>query len=377
MLQNKSRVLFVLQRTELGGSAASLLNLLSLLKEEGIVCDLFLMDHNGSWTEKASKLCNLLPKDPVLEASLTEKKNLHSVLQYCYRISHVLSNKILGTEQSLERLYRKRAARLSDRYDCVVAYQESETTHFARFITAKRLVAWVHTDFEKFWKIKYGETKQRIYEKYHHIVCVTDASVKSVIETLSRPKDQVHLIRNTLPINEITSRSQEQIEDLKKSENEFVFVSIGRFGPEKAQERIPEAAKILKEAGCSFSWYLIGDGERRALIEEKIASCDVGDCVHLTGAKMNPYPYIRQADCLVITSLYEAQPMVANESLILDTPVISTAFASVYEVLKQEENGLIAEQSAQSIAAQMLRFMQDKDLCEKLNRSAKAFVYSN
>ena len=48
------------------------------------------------------------------------------------------------------------------------------------------------------------------------------------------------------------------------------------------------------------------------------------DNVVFIGAKKNPYPYMKRADYLILTSRYEGFPVVYNEAIILEKPIITT-----------------------------------------------------
>ena len=374
---NGKRVLFVLKRAGMGGSCASMINLLSIYKEQGIDFDVFLMEHTGVWTQTVAKYTNLLPEDIALSSAIKEKIHLQGLVQYLLRIVFVLSHKLRGKAWAVEKLYRTAARKLSNRYDHVIAYQESETTEFASYIKAPHKIAWVHTDFERFWKSGAIGARQEIYDAYQDVVCVTDASVRSVIKNLGYPEVRVHLVRNTLPSARIRERGAEAVPEEHTRKKPFLFVSVGRLSEEKAFERIPQAARLLADKGMDFDWYLIGDGATKQEVAEEISRCAVEEHVHLLGAQMNPYRYISMADCLVITSRYEAQPMVANEALILDKPVISTEFASVREVVQEGENGAIVSQTPEAIAEALERFMNDTQYRQVLQDGAGRFCYSN
>ena len=372
---NGKKVLFVLRRAGMGGSCASMINLLSLYQEQGITFDVFLMEHTGEWTKEVAKYANLLPEDTALAAAIKTKSQLHGVGEYVRRIAFVLSHKLQGRNAAIEKVYRAAAKKLSGLYDHVIAYQESESTEFASHISAPHKIAWVHTDFERFWKSRAIGATKAIYDAFQDVVCVTDASAKSVMKNLGYEKERVWLIRNTLPTGRIRARATEAVPEAQKKP--FLFVSVGRLSEEKGYDRIPQAARILADKGIEFDWYLVGDGASRRKIEAEVIKWNVEGSVHLLGAKMNPYSYVAMADCIVITSHYEAQPMVANEALILDKPVISTEFTSVYEVIKDGENGMIVQQTPEAIADALEKFVTDGEHREKLQNGAKAFCYSN
>ena len=375
---NGKKVLFVLKRAGMGGSCASMINLLSLYKEKGITFDVFLMEHTGEWTQTVAQYGNLLPEDVALASALKEKKYLRGAVQYFHRIRFALYYKLRGRNAGIARAYKAAAKKLSNKYDHIIAYQESQSTEFVSYISAAHKIAWVHTDFRWFWDFyKNPEHLSRMYESYDAIACVTEASAQGVVEKLQWDPKNVHVVKNTLPEAIICRKACDPAEKVDKSEKQFLFVSVGRLNPEKAFHRIPMVAENLKTAGYRFAWYVIGDGVTYQQIQDEINARNVGDCVFLLGAKMNPYPYIQAADCLVITSVSEAQPMVANEALILDKPVISTEFASVREVIADGENGMIVAQNPEAMAQALERFMGDAQLRQRLQEGAKAFRYNN
>ncbi len=374
---NGKKVLFVLRYAGMGGSCASMINLLSLYKERGIEFDVFLMEHTGEWTQTVAQYGNLLPEDVALSAAIKEKSKLQGAAQFLRRVRFVLSHKLFGKDVAIQKLYQAAARKLSNRYDHVIAFQESETTEFVSYIAAPHKIAWVHTDFKWYWNFTDPTRLPEIYAGFHDIVCVTQASAEGVIDRLQWDPNRAQVICNTLPEGRIKAKAGLAADAPESKKKQFLFVSVGRLNPEKAFHRIPQVAEMLKKVGLGFDWYIIGDGVTRTEIAEQIISCGVEDCAHLLGAKMNPYAYVKLADCLVITSESEAQPMVANEALILDKPVISTEFASVREVVKEGENGMIVPQTPEAIASALERFMTDEAFRHTLQAGAKAFRYDN
>ena len=51
--------------------------------------------------------------------------------------------------------------------------------------------------------------------------------------------------------------------------------------------------------------------------------------VTFTGQLDNPYPVMAGADCFVLTSDYEGQPIVLLEALVLGLPIVTTDFDTV------------------------------------------------
>ena len=81
----------------------------------------------------------------------------------------------------------------------------------------------------------------------------------------------------------------------------------------------------LKSSGIKHKLVFIGDGEKRAEIEQQIKNLNLeNDCL-LLGEIKNPYPFIKHADLFVHTSKQEGLPTVLLESMACGTPVVAMA----------------------------------------------------
>ena len=68
---------------------------------------------------------------------------------------------------------------------------------------------------------------------------------------------------------------------------------------------------------------LMGKGDAEAAIRAQIAQLGLGERVHLHEFEPNPYPFMRQAHALLLSSDQEGLPTVLIESLICGRPVVS------------------------------------------------------
>lgn len=377
-----SKCLFVLQSAEVGGTSTSLLNLLSLYAEKGIKHDVFLFFHDGMFVPEIKEVSNLLPEDKLLAAASCEKANLkkRGLLAFLRRGYVSLRYKIFGAKKTRVWLYKKCAKRLSGKYDTVIAYQEDLTTDFVQYVICKNKIAWCHAnmDYDSISRISGGslESLREKYLKFDKILCVSEKIKSGMLEKLSLPEKSLFVIYNTIPRNLILRKANADTQDLIEKRT-FTFVSVGRFHAVKRFDRVVSAAKALDERGVDFIWYMVGDGDKFYTIKKMVDDMQLSSKVILVGAKFNPLVYVKQADCLVMSSENEGQPMVLNEALTLGVPVIITDFSSAREIVGEENYGLIVPNSDQGFVNGILHFWENTELRQKMKKAAGSFLYDN
>lgn len=134
------------------------------------------------------------------------------------------------------------------------------------------------------------------------------------------------------------------------------FVTVGRLSPEKNHARMIRAFALVHAESPDTRLMIIGSGPLRRDLEALADTVGVGDAVVFTGQQRNPYMLMREADCFVMSSDYEGQPMVILEARILGLPIVSTAFGSVHSALP-EGTGLITGLDDAELAEGMLAYL--------------------
>ena len=379
---NKKILVVLMRDFSIGGSLTSLLNLLNYLRAAGVTVDLLVQRHSGTLFQKENIAANLLPEDPVLSALAVPIKELvanRDFKRMLYRAAFFVLHHLVGAKKARDLLYRKAARRYSD-YDVVVAFQEGISTDLAQYISAPKKIAWVHNEAK--WIISNNSCEEfcNIYSKFNKIICVSHTVKNSLRNYIPDINKRGLVIYNTMNVDRIRKLAKESVDNTSSnccSLKDFIFVTVGRFMFQKRMTIIPDVALILKNKGYKFRWIVVGDGKDYFEVVNKCKDLSVDDCIELVGSQCNPYKYINCADCIVITSEYEAHPMVANEALILHKPVITTNYPSACEVVDNQINGFICEKDVNSIAAAMEVVMKEKETFNTLMENVNRFEYSN
>ena len=135
-------------------------------------------------------------------------------------------------------------------------------------------------------------------------------------------------------------------------------MTIGRMSPEKNQARMINAFAQIHRESPDSRLIIVGDGPLETSLKTLVSSLGLADSVVFTGQIPNPFPLYAAADCFVLSSDYEGQPMVILESLVVGVPIVSTRFASITDALSSKE-GLIVDRDTDALAHGMKAVLTD------------------
>jgi glycosyltransferase involved in cell wall biosynthesis len=156
------------------------------------------------------------------------------------------------------------------------------------------------------------------------------------------------------------------------------LVCVGRLCEQKGQLLLVEAAARLLGEGISPEIVLVGDGEMRDEIAQKIRECGLAPHVRITGwaDEQQVKNELSQARALVLPSFAEGLPVVIMEALALGRPVISTYVAGIPELIVDGECGwLVPAGDVDALAAAMKRALLARpDELERMGEAGRARV---
>jgi CDP-glycerol glycerophosphotransferase len=137
---------------------------------------------------------------------------------------------------------------------------------------------------------------------------------------------------------------------------EKVFVTTGRLSTEKNHARLVSAFASVHARHPSTRLVIIGAGPLADSLAHQVEELDIADAVTFTGQLSNPYAAMKQADCFVLSSDYEGQPMVLLEAAVLGLPIVTVDFASVAGALP-DGAARVVPQTVEALAAGMEEFL--------------------
>jgi glycosyltransferase involved in cell wall biosynthesis len=126
----------------------------------------------------------------------------------------------------------------------------------------------------------------------------------------------------------------------------------------------------------NISLYILGEGKDLEKLKQKVEQQNLSDKIIFIGKDANPFPYVKQAICTVLTSKFEGFPRVIIESLAIGTPVISVNCKSgPEEIIIHEKNGLLVENNnIRLLTEAMNRMVLEDDLYSTCKKNAKKSI---
>ncbi len=148
---------------------------------------------------------------------------------------------------------------------------------------------------------------------------------------------------------------------------------VARLVPIKAHETFLEMAAIVARARPDTVFLIVGDGERRAALEDTARALGILERTRFLGWRADLDRVYADLDAVVLTSRNEGSPVALIEAMAAGRPVVSTRAGGVPELVG--DAGLLADiDDAPELAAAVQRVLGDPVLALQLGRHARCRV---
>lgn len=381
------KVLIISHAMEIGGAERALLGLLNSFDYNYYQVDLFLCRHEGEIFNQIPEQVNILPMNQAkylatpMKNLIKEKifKMLYGRLKGKYLANKRIKELSLNSDNQVELTYsHKYTYKYIDfinkdvEYDLAISFL---TPHYICMnkCNAKKKLAWIHTDYSTI-DIDV-EIELNMWSQYNYIASISDQCTKSFLKKFPTLESKIIRIDNIITKQMIEKQANESIKEMK--DNCIKILSIGRFSHAKNFDNIPDICKRILNYGIEVKWYLIGYGGEEELIRSKIKEYNMQEHVFVLGKKINPYPYIKACNYYIQPSRYEGKAVTVREAQLLEKLVIITNYATSSSQLDDGIDGIIVAMDNENCAKEIVDFIRNKELQEKIMNNLKIRDYSN
>ena len=380
------KVLFVINTLGVGGAERALLELLEGLAGGAYDINLYLMLGRGQLMDQVPEGIQLL-NPSINTGSVLDgpgRRALAGMVAACFFRNGKWAGKLASVLCALPPMLRRRriqldkllwrvvsdgTVRLDTRYDVAVAWLEGGAAYFvADHVQAGKKLAVVHIDYTQ---SGYTRAQDRgCWSAFQKIFVVSEEIRSPFLQVHPECRDRVHVLPNIV--------NQEKIRRLAQEPGGFSdgwtglrLLSVGRLTYQKAFDTAIEAMKLLKDAGYSVRWYVLGEGEQRGALEKKIAALGLEEDFLLLGTVKNPFPYYAQSDVYVHATRYEGWSIAVQEAQTLGCAIVVSDTSGNRRHVVHNRDGLLCTLRPEDIARAIGCLLSDEDRRKRLGEAAR------
>jgi glycosyltransferase involved in cell wall biosynthesis len=205
------------------------------------------------------------------------------------------------------------------------------------------------------------------------ITCISQQELESAISAGFNPK-KLKRIDNGVDLERYNIKEDVKVlkERLNIPKDKVIIGMVARITEQKDPFFFLEIARETRRRVKDSFFVLVGDGEMRAQVEERInSSGDIRDAVNITGWVETPEFYIKCFDIGILTSKWEGFGLVLVEYMASKIPIVATNVDGIPCVIKDGYSGLLCESgNIKGFADNICRLLDDKVLTEALVNNA-------
>ncbi len=215
------------------------------------------------------------------------------------------------------------------------------------------------------WKW-YAWVDKWMYSRYKKVICISDKTKEHLCQFVPGVKPKTEVIYNGINVG-----SYAKATPLVKTESgsRKVLAMVAGFRYQKDQDTVVRALSLLSKG--KFELWLIGDGERRNILETLVEQLGLSEYVKFWGIRSDVPQLLQSSDIVVMSSHWEGFGLAAVEGMAAGKPVVASDIPGVAQVV-EGAGILFPHEDAQQLAVEIERLVEDKtyysqvaDACRK------------
>ena len=203
----------------------------------------------------------------------------------------------------------------------------------------------------------------------HRLICCSRYLLDLTLRDFQVGPKEATVIYNSCDLDAFTSTPAPQVQPHEPPR----IAMTARLEVHKDQPTLIRAAALLKIQGSPIEVWLIGEGSRRAELQQLINELNVADNVKLLGSRRDVPALLSQCDLFVFQALRdEGFGIALAEAMAARLPIVATNVGACREVLEAGRCGLLVpEQDPDAMAKGILQALQDGEV--KASRTNAAY----
>lgn len=166
-----------------------------------------------------------------------------------------------------------------------------------------------------------------VFSRMDGIVSLSYNAKMDLVNNYGVSANKIKVIYNICETERITDRIKHGIisnDELEWINNEKTLITLGRLTEQKAQWHMIRAFKNVVMRIPDAKLVILGEGDKKAYLQDLISNLNLSSSICLMGYKENPYVYLANSAGFVFSSVYEGLGNSIVEAMACGLPVIST-----------------------------------------------------
>lgn len=336
------RVLFVIPSLAGGGAEKLINDLVPLLSNKGIECDVLIFTINN-----AKYLDNLINKGINVIVMPEEIYSHYSKIRFIKKIIKNGQYDIIHANLFPAFYYCGIIKMFSHKFPKLVMTEHSTDNRRRHYLFLRPL-------------------EKIIYNQFNRVICISNGTLDSLLKWLhvsNKNVSKFSVIFNGVPLKVfIDALPYNRFELFGFSSDDIILCMVGSFTRQKNHLL---ALNIIKQLPNYYKLVLVGEGPLKKQIEELVVNDTLlkGRVVFL-GFRLDVARIIKTSDISLIPSIYEGFGLVAVEAMACGRPVVASNVSGLSFVV--DGYGFLADLNNVDSYVRHIRSLEDKELYNKM-----------
>jgi glycosyltransferase involved in cell wall biosynthesis len=198
---------------------------------------------------------------------------------------------------------------------------------------------------------------------------IRDLTIRDGVEA-----DRIAVVRNGVDLEELDARASRSPDPPVPEPGAFVCVA-NMHHPVKGQGDLLQAMREVLRTHPAARLVLVGDGDRRPLLEREARRLEISDRVHFLGHRRDGPAILARALAGVSASHAEGLSNAILESMAMRLPMVATAVGGTPEIVRDGRNGFLVPPGAPAaLARRMVDLVESEALRRRMGEAGRRIV---
>ena len=232
-----------------------------------------------------------------------------------------------------------------------------------KLFTKVKVISWEHFNYYQHPTVDHRKYTRKLAGSFADAIVTLTNEDKGYYKENIKIKCPIECIHN--PVMNLDKNYEYDLDSK-------ILLSVGRLTYQKGFDILLDVANIVLKKHLDWKWIILGEGEDRQILEEKIKKLDLEGKVVLKGNVSNVDDYYKASSIFILTSRFEGLPMTLLETKPFKLPIVSFDIKTgPKECIIDKKNGyLIKNFEVEDMAEKIDNLIENKYLRKNFSNNA-------